>query len=48
MGKQKGIKYWQKNKDKFDVVWLENDGTVTITDGIEDVFSSDFKYSVVG
>ena len=47
MGKQKGIKYWQKNKDKFDVVWLENDGTVTITDGIEDVFSSDFKYSVV-
>ena len=47
MGKQKGIKYWQKNKDKFDVVWLENDGTVTITDRIEDVFSSDFKYSVV-
>ena len=47
MGKQKGIKYWQKNKDKFDVVWIENDGTVTITDGIEDVFSSDFKYSVV-
>lgn len=47
MGKKKGIKYWQKNKDKFDVVWLEKDGTVTITDGIKKVFSSDFKYSVV-
>lgn len=47
MGKEKGEKYWKKNKDKFDVVWLEEDGTVTITDGIKDVFSSDFKYSVV-
>lgn len=48
MGKKKGEKYWQENRDKFDVVWLEEDGTVTITDGIRDVFSSDFKYSVVG
>ncbi len=47
MGKKKGEKYWQENRDKFDVVWLEEDGTVTITDGIKDVFSSDFKYSVV-
>lgn len=47
MGKEKGIDYWRKNRDKFDVVWLEENGKVTITDGIEDIFTSDFKYSIV-
>lgn len=46
MGKEKGINYWRKNRAKFDVVWLEEDGKVTITDGIKKVFTSDFKYSI--
>ncbi len=47
MGKEKGEAYWRKNRDKFDVVWLEENGSVTITDGISKIFTSDFKYDVV-
>ena len=48
MGKEKGEKYWKKHADLFDVIWLEKDGTITITQGLQDIFTSDFAYQTVG
>lgn len=46
MGKDKALAYWKSNAELFDLVLYEEDGTLTITEGIEDEFSSDFSYKV--
>ncbi len=46
MGKEKALKYWRNYADLFDVVLVENDGAITITEGLEEVFSSDFDVIV--
>lgn len=46
MGKEEALKYYDKNKEKFDVVLVENTGEITITDGLKKCFSSNFKYKV--
>ena len=47
MGKDKALKCWSEHRDLFDCVLVETDGTVTVTSGIKDVFSSDIPYEVV-
>lgn len=47
MGKEKGEKYWKKHAGSFDVIWLESDGTITITEGLQDIFTSDFAYQTI-
>lgn len=47
MGKDKAVEYWKKRSGDFDFVLLLEDGSVWITEGIEDIFSSDFQYEVI-
>lgn len=47
MGKDKAAEYWKKHTDDFDFVLLLEDGSVWITEGIKDIFSSDFQYEVI-
>ena len=46
MGKEQALKYWRENAEDFDVILVEEDGSITITEGIEDSFSSDREYRV--
>ncbi len=48
MGKEKAIEYWKQYgiKENFDVILVEENGDVTITEGIESLFSSDRKIDV--
>ena len=44
MGKEKALDYWREHKNKFDTVLVEDNGDITITDGLKKVFKSNFKF----
>ncbi len=47
MGPEKAEEYWRKNADRFDAVLVEDDGTVLVTEGLEDVYFSDGEHEVI-
>lgn len=47
MGKDKAEAYWKKHKEEFDMILVDKDSNIYISKGIEDRFTSDYKYSVV-
>ena len=47
MGKDRAVDYWRQHKDRFDVVFVEEDGTISVTEGVEKNFQSDCKYQVL-
>lgn len=47
MGPEKAAKYWSENADKFDAVLVKDDGTVMITEGLEDAYFSDGEHEVI-
>lgn len=46
MGKEKALTYWENNTDKFDTILVEEDGKITITEGLKDEFTSDYEFEV--
>ena len=46
MGKEKALDYWREYKNEFDAVLVEDDGNITITDGLKKVFKSNFKFDI--
>lgn len=47
MGSGSAVKFWQEYGDDFDIVLVEEDGGIIISEGIADSFTSDYEYSVV-
>ena len=49
MGKEKAIKYWEKNgrEGAFDIILVEDDGTVYISKGLEEKFTSKRDIQVI-
>lgn len=47
MGKEKALNYWREHKNEFDTVLVEDNGNITITDGLKKVFRSNFKFDTV-
>lgn len=41
MGKEKALEYWRSQADTFDMVLVEDNGTVTISEGIKEDFSTE-------
>lgn len=46
MGKEKALDYWREHKNEFDTVLVEDNGNITITDGLKKVFKSNFKFDI--
>ena len=46
MGKEKALDYWREYKNEFDTVLVEDNGNITITDGLKKVFKSNFKFDI--
>jgi thiamine biosynthesis lipoprotein len=44
MGKEKALDYWRSNSSLFDAVLVEEDGSITITEGLQDSFDSDLPF----
>ena len=41
MGKDDAVSYWRSHADEFDFILLDDTGEIYISEGIEDIFSSD-------
>lgn len=47
MGKNQAIDYWEKHSDQFDMILVEENGMIYVTEDIVDHFTSDYKVEVV-
>ena len=43
MGKEKAIEFWKAHSDEFDTIMLTKDGTLYVTEGIGDDFSTELN-----
>lgn len=47
MGKDKAEIYWKEHSQEFDAIFVEDDGTIWVTEGLKDSFSSDRSIKVI-
>lgn len=47
MGVDQATEYWRQHADEFDAVMITEDGTIFVTEGIADVFSSDRTFETI-
>lgn len=47
MGKDEALEYWRDHSDEFDTILLTEDGTLYVTEGIAENFSTDWNMNVV-
>ena len=47
MGKEEALDYWREHAGEFDAILVEEDGTVSVTEGIADSFSGDREWKTV-
>lgn len=46
MGKEKALDFWKKNSDKFDMVLIDNNRKITVTEGIGDNFTTEYDFDI--
>lgn len=47
MGKEKALKFWKKNSDKINMILVDKDSKIYITQGIEGRFTSEYSFQVI-
>ncbi len=47
MGKDKAVEFWKSHSDEFDAVLETDDGTLYVTEGISDSFTSDGTFEII-
>ena len=47
MGKEKAADFWRKNRDNFDFVLIENNGDISVTEGLKDSFETENEDSTI-
>ena len=47
MGKEEALQFWQSHREEFDAILLEENGTVSVTAGISEHFTSEYPIEVV-
>jgi len=47
MGREKALAYWDQHRDTFDAILVEDDGSITVTAGLKDTFSSDLPFEII-
>ena len=40
MGEEKAAEFWREHKDEFDAILMSDDGTLYVTEGLENDFST--------
>lgn len=47
MGKDKALDFWKKNSDRFNVILVDKDSKIYISQGIEGRFTSEYPFQVI-
>ncbi|XCP86327.1 FAD:protein FMN transferase [Roseburia hominis] len=47
MGPEKAVAFWRKHAEEFDAVLVDDEGHISVTEGIADSFTSDFEVQVI-
>ena len=47
MGPEKAQEYWKKHSDEFDTILVKDDGSILVSEGIADKFTSDSDFTVI-
>lgn len=47
MGKERAIDYWRNNSESFDMILYGEDGSLMVTEGIKERFSSDYPVEII-
>ncbi len=47
MGPEKAQEYWKKHSDEFDTILVKEDGSILVSEGIADNFTSDSDFTVI-
>ena len=47
MGTESAVKFWQNHNDEFDAILYTDDGTLYVTEGIADTFTSSHSITVL-
>ena len=47
MGRDKALSYWEKHRDSFDTILVEEDGSISVTEGLKDAFTSDLTFEII-
>lgn len=48
MGKEKAEEYWRDHSDEFETILVEEDGAVSVTEGLADRFTSENDFEIIG
>lgn len=47
MGPEKAQEYWKKHRDEFDTILVKEDGSILVSEGIADNFTSDSDFTII-
>lgn len=46
MGKERALDFWRQNSGKFDAVLVDEDGSITVTEGLAEAFTSERDFTI--
>lgn len=47
MGPEKAQKYWKEHSDEFDTILVKDDGSILVSEGIADYFTSEANFTII-
>ena len=47
MGEEKAADFWREHKDDFDAILMSDDGTLYVTEGLENDFSTERTVEII-
>lgn len=47
MGEDRAVSFWREHSELFDFIIMDDEGSIKVTEGIEDAFESEFDYEIL-
>lgn len=47
MGEEKAISFWRENSSEFDMVLIDEEGNILVSEGLADSFESDYGFEII-
>lgn len=47
MGKEKAVRYWKEHRGEFDMIFMDQEQKIYITEGLKDTFTSEYSFEII-